>query len=182
MSDLLTRAEPVPSIPFVAEGVTISLAPPMARYSLRARQGQALETLLGSKVPKTIGATDGNIARLGPDEWLIRAPAATTIPVSEGLAVAVTDVSERSVCVIVEGPQAAQLIMSGCPQDLELFSVGKASRTIYETVEIILIRQADDCFHIEVWRSFALWLWTALTTAATHGPLGGQHGELDKGN
>jgi sarcosine oxidase, subunit gamma len=58
--------------------------------------------------------------------------------------------------------------MSGCPQDLDLFAVGKASRTIYETVEIILIREAKDRFHVEVWRSFAPWLWTALTEAATH--------------
>ena len=47
MSDLLSRTEPVPTAAFVADGVTISLAPPMARFSLRARQGQALETLLG---------------------------------------------------------------------------------------------------------------------------------------
>jgi sarcosine oxidase, subunit gamma len=167
MSDLLTRIEPVPTVPFVSVGVTINLAPPMARYSLRARQGQALETLLGVKVPKTIGATEGGIACLGPDEWLMRAEAGTAISAGAGQAVAVTDVSERSVCLIVEGPKAAQLIMSGCPQDLDLFPVGKASRTIYETVEIILIREAETRFHIEVWRSFSPWLWTALTTAAS---------------
>lgn len=168
MSELLTRAEPVPATPFVAGGVTISLAPPMARYSLRARQGEALEALLGVKVPNKIGATEGNIACLGPDEWLIRAPAGTILPVAEGLTVAVTDVSERSICLYIEGPRAAQLIMSGCPQDLERFPVGKASRTVFETVEIVLIRQANDQFHIEVWRSFAAWLWTALITAASH--------------
>jgi sarcosine oxidase, subunit gamma len=77
MSDLLTRTESVPTTPFVADRVTISLAPPMARFSLRARQGQALETLLGVKVPKKIGAIEGDIACLGPDEWLMRAPAGT---------------------------------------------------------------------------------------------------------
>ncbi len=168
MSDVLARTEPVPSTPFVADGVTISLAPPMARFSLRARQGQALETLLGVKVPKRIGATDGGIACLGPDEWLMRAPVGTARLMGEGLAVAVTDVSDRSICLVVEGPRAARLLMSGCPQDLDLFAVGKASRTIYETIEIILIRQAEDRFHVEVWRSFAPWLWTALTHAATH--------------
>jgi sarcosine oxidase, subunit gamma len=168
MSDPLTRNEPVPTTPFVADGVTISLAPPMARFSLRARQGQALETLLGVKVPKKIGATEGGIACLGPDEWLMRAPDGTSISMGAGLAVAITDVSERSVCLIVEGQKAARLIMSGCPQDLDIFPVGKVSRTIYETVEIILIRDAEDRFHIEVWRSFASWLWTALTEAASH--------------
>ena len=37
MSDTLTRVEPVPSAPFVGEGISISLAAPMMRYSLRAR-------------------------------------------------------------------------------------------------------------------------------------------------
>jgi sarcosine oxidase, subunit gamma len=170
MSDVLARTEPVPTAPFVADGVMIALAPPMTRYSLRARQGQALETLLGIKVPKKIGATEGGIACLGPDEWLMRASVGTSIPMGAGLAVAVTDVSERSLCLIVEGPEAARIIMSGCPQDLDTVPVGKASRTIYESVEIILIRETEDRFHVEVWRSFASWLWTALTQAASHWP------------
>jgi sarcosine oxidase, subunit gamma len=168
MSDLLSRTEPVPTTPFVANGVTIRLASPMARYSLRARQGQVLEALLDVKVPKKIGAAEGGIACLGPDEWLMRTEAGTIIPMGAGLPVSVTDVSDRSICLCVEGPRAAQLIMSGCPQDITQFAVGKVSRTIYETVEIILIREAEDRFHIEVWRSFSSWLWTALTTAASH--------------
>lgn len=168
MSDVLIRAEPVPSAPYDGAGVTISLAPPMARYSLRARSSQALETILDVKVPKTIGATDGEIACLGPDEWLMRAEAGTTIPMAAGLAAAITDVSERSVCLIAEGPRAAAVLMTGCPLDLDRFAVGRATRTIFETVEITLIRDDAERFHVEVWRSFAPWLWTALATAASH--------------
>ncbi len=168
MSDTLVRAEPVPTVPFVGEGVTISLAAPMARYSIRARQPQALETLFNARFPHKIGATEGGIACLGPDEWLLRAGEGTAIPMGEGLPLAVTDVSERAICLIVEGARAAEVLMSGCPLNLELFAAGRATRTIYETVEIILIREADDCFHVEVWCSFSPWLWTALTTAATH--------------
>ena len=168
MSDLLLRTELVSATVFVANGVTINLAPPMARFSLRARQAQALEIVLQIKIPKNIGATEGGVACLGPDEWLLRAPAGTSIPAGKGLPVAVTDVSERSVCLTVEGPRAAETLSSGCPLDLDLFAVGRATRTLYETVEIILYRQAEDRFHVEVWRSFAPWLWTALTTAADH--------------
>jgi len=168
MSEVLTRSEPVPATAFVADGLTISLAPPMARFSLRARQPQALATLLGSKVPKTIGATAGGIACLGPDEWLMRLAPDAIVPMGEGLPIAITDISERALCLIVEGTRAAETIMSGCPLDLDNFVIGRATRTIFETVEIILIREADDRFHIEVWRSFAAWLWTALTTAASH--------------
>jgi sarcosine oxidase subunit gamma len=168
MSDALARTEPVSSAPYVGTGVTISLAPPMARYSLRARHGQAIETLLGVKVPKRIGEAVGGIACLGPDEWFMRGPVGAAVPASNGLPIAITDVSERSVCLIIKGPNAARLLSSGCPLDLDKFAVGRATRTIYETVEIILIRESDDCFHVEVWRSFATWLWTALITAASH--------------
>jgi sarcosine oxidase, subunit gamma len=168
MSDLLLRTDPVSTEGFAAHGVTIRLAAPMTRYSLRARQAQALETVLKVKLPKKIGATEGGIACLGPDEWLMRAAAGTTIPAGEGLPIAITDVSERALCLIVEGPRAAQTLMSGCPLDLDRFTVGRATRTIYETVEIILIREAEERFHVEVWRSVAPWLWTALTKAASH--------------
>jgi sarcosine oxidase, subunit gamma len=168
MSDPLLRTESVSDEPFVRRDVTISLAPPLARYSLRARQAQALETVLEAKVPKKIGATEGGLACLGPDEWLMRATAGTIIPTGEGLPIAITDISDRALCFVVEGPRAAETIMSGCPLDLDHFAVGRATRTVYETVEIILIREADDRFHLEVWRSFAPWLWTALTTTASH--------------
>jgi sarcosine oxidase, subunit gamma len=168
VSDLLLRTDPVSTEGFTAHGVTIRLAPPMVRYSLRARQAQALETVLKVKLPKKIGATEGGIACLGPDEWLMRAGAGAAIPNGEGLPIAITDISERALCLIVEGPRAAEILMSGCPLDLETFAVGRVTRTIYETVEIILIREAEDRFHVEVWRSFAPWLWTALTKAASH--------------
>lgn len=168
MSDVLARTEPIPARPFVAKGVTISLAVPMKRYSLRARSAQALETLLNVKVPSKIGATEGRIACLGPDEWLFRGEACAAMPTGAGLSVAITDVSERSICLVVEGPRADELLMSGCPLDLDNFAVGRAMRTIYETVEVIIIRDAEGRFQVEVWRSFALWLWSALTTAASH--------------
>jgi sarcosine oxidase, subunit gamma len=168
MPDILVRSDPITATPFNADGVTISLAAPMTRYSLRARQAQSLDALLNVTTPTRIGSTNAGIACLGPDEWLMRAPVGTTVVVDSGLPVAVADVSERAICLVVEGVRAAEVLMSGCPLDLDSFPVGKATRTIYETVEIILIREAEHCFHIEVWRSFAPWLWTALTTSASH--------------
>ena len=166
MSEGLTRAEPVSQEAFVREGLTISLAPPCARFSLRAHQAQALETVLKLKLPKKIGATEGGAACLGPDEWLLRLPTGSSIPLGEGLQLAVTDISERAICLVAEGPRAAEVLMAGCPLDLDRFAVGRATRTIFEGVEIILIRSGDERFEVEVWRSFAPWLHLALTTAA----------------
>jgi sarcosine oxidase subunit gamma len=166
MSDALARTEPVLTEPFVGEGVTIALAPPMALFSLRAHQAQALETVLGIKLPKRIGETEAGAASLGPDEWLLRAPAGTTLPMGSGLPVAITEISERAVCLIVEGVRAAEVLSAGCPLDLDRFAPGRATRTVFETVEIVLLRTGDDRFEVEVWRSFAPWLRTALVTAA----------------
>lgn len=168
MSDQLTRAEPVPTAPFASAGVTISLAAPMARYSLRARHAQSLETLLGMTMPKKIGAVEGGILCLGPDEWLLRTVSGTGLADGSGLPVAITDVSERSICITIEGPGAAAVLMAGCPLDLERFAIGRATRTIFETVEIIIIRETETRFQVEVWRSFADWFWTAVTSAASH--------------
>ena len=166
MSENLQRTEPVSPAAFVGEGAMLSLAEPMARYSLRARQAQTLEALLGTKVPAAIGDTQGGIACLGPDEWLLRAPAGTSIPKGDSLPVSITDISERAVCLILAGPRAAEVLMSGCPLDLDRFAAGRATRTIFETVEIILLRKDHELFEVEVWRSFAPWLKAALEAAA----------------
>ena len=166
MSDALTRAEPISPEPFAALGVSITLAPPMARFSLRARDAGTLEVFLGCKLPAKIGTTAGEIACLGPDEWLLRTTRGTAIPRGEGKLLAITDVSERSICLVVEGPRAAEVLMAGCPLDLDRFDTARATRTIFETVEIVLLRSGDTRFEVEVWRSFAPWLHLALTTAA----------------
>lgn len=168
MSDTLIRHEPVSDVPFVADGVRIGLAPPMQRHALRARNAEDLERLLQVKIPRQIGASEGGIMCLGPDEWLLRADVDAPIPTGDGLPVAITDVSERSICLVIEGPRASEILMAGCPLDLNQFAVGRATRTIYETVEIIILREAEDRFHVEVWRSFSEWLWTAMTTVARH--------------
>lgn len=149
-----------------ASSVALSFAPPLRRYSLRARDPSRLEEMLGAKIPRRIGETLGGVACLGPDEWLLRSEQALADGIGAAGPISMVDVSDRSVCIIVEGPAAAATLASGCPLDLERFAVGRATRTIYETVEIVLIRESETRFAVEVWRSFAEWLWLALHTAA----------------
>ena len=163
------RTAPVPTEPASFPGVTISLGEPMARWSLRARDAGKLAEVLGRTVPGKIGETADGMACLGPDEWLLRLPAGSTIASGEGQPVSVVDISERSVCIVLEGEAAIDVLASGCPRDISRFPVGYSSRTIYETVEILIHRESETRFAVDVWRSFAPWLWTALTTAASHG-------------
>jgi len=168
MAEAAVRTVPIPTESAVFGGVTIALAPPVARWSIRGRDASAVGAAIGVTLPARIGGCEGGTACLGPDEWLLRLPAGSTIPTGEGLPLAVTDISERAIGIVLEGPDALAVLTSGCPRNLALVPVGGARRTVYEGVEIVLFREAEARFVVEVWRSFAPWLWIALTTAAAH--------------
>ncbi len=162
-ADLKLGTEPVE-----AAGVRLSIAADLVRYSLRARDPAVLEGVLGRDVPKRIGDTDAGIACLGPDEWYVVLPDNFDLPRGEGLAVSVVDVSSRALGLVLEGPGALAVLCSGCPLDLARMGVGRATRTVFETVEIVIWRESETRWHVEVWRSFATWLWHAFL-AAMHG-------------
>ncbi|MFM5883950.1 MAG: sarcosine oxidase subunit gamma [Novosphingobium sp.] len=166
MSERLARLEPVASTPLDLRGVTVALAQPMRRYSLRARDRAVLEAALSLPLPAQIGETIGPAACLGPDEWLLRLPDDQPLAIPDGQRLGITEISERAVCLVVEGPRAAAVLMAGCPLDLDRFASGRATRTVFETVEIILLRTGENRFEVEVWRSFAPWLHAALAAAA----------------
>ncbi|GGB88431.1 sarcosine oxidase subunit gamma [Novosphingobium endophyticum] len=162
MADSLHRASPLPGGTVTLEGATLSAAPEMGRYSLRARDPAALAALIGRELPDAIGACSGGIARLGPDEFYALLPAQDALPSGEGGPVSIVDVSARAVGIVVEGAGAARAIMAGCPLDLDRMQPGRATRTVFEGVEILLVRETETRFQIDVWRSFASWLWRSL--------------------
>lgn len=145
--------------------VTLALADTRRRWSLRARDAALLSATIGHTLPERIGAHAGGIARLGPDEWFAVLPADAVLATGEGLALSVVDVSSRSLGFTLSGPGAAAALMRGCPLDLARFTPGRATRTVFETVEIQVWMTGADTFHVEVWRSFAAWLWHALAEA-----------------
>lgn len=165
MSDVL-HLDPVPAEAFAGRDVTLRRAPDMTRYSIRARAAADVERLLGVSVPAKIGATAHGLACLGPDEWMLRQPENSTAPAMDDPKVAVTEISHRNISITVEGPRAIEVLSAGCPLDLSKFEIGRATRTIFETVEVLIERTSEESFHVEVWRSFAPWLWTALTSVA----------------
>lgn len=145
--------------------VTLALAAPRRRWSLRARDAALLSATIGHALPEKIGTHQGGIARLGPDEWFALLGADATLPMGEGLALAVVEVSSRSIGFTISGPGAVAALMRGCPLDLAKFTPGRATRTVFETVEIQVWMTDPETFHVEVWRSFAAWLWHAIAEA-----------------
>lgn len=154
----------------MADPVTITWAPPAARYSLRTRTPAGLPSLLAS-APFGAGQSPdqppSHALGLGPDEWLLILPDGAAPPAVGGPH-ALTDVGHRSLGLIVTGQSAAALIQGGCALDLSLaaFPVGKVTRTLYEDVEILLWRTGEAAFRIEAWRSFAGHVQAALTLCA----------------
>ena len=165
MAEALTRIEPVPTAALSLAGGTMTLVPAAKRYSLRGNVAD-LQALVPIKLPTKIGDVSdsgaGLAVMLGPDEWLLIAAVSGG---SAGQAVSITEITERQIGLAIEGPRAAELLMSGCPLDLARMATGRGTRTIYETVEIVVIKRSDTRFHVEVWRSFAPWLWAALAAA-----------------
>lgn len=151
--------------PVEGAGVRLSLATDLVRYSLRAHDPAVLAEVLGCDLPTRIGDTSAGIACLGPDEWYAVLPDNFDLARGEGLPVSVVDVSSRALGFVLEGPGALAVLSSGCPLDLARLDVDRATRTLFETVEIVVWRESEDRWHVEVWRSFATWLWHAFLAA-----------------
>ena len=166
MRDAVIPTSPLPAQPFVRAGVTIGAAGEMSRYSMRARDPARLAEIVGRGLPQRIGEMANDVLQLGPDEFHALLPSGTVLPSGEGEAVSIVEVSSRAVGISLAGPRAVEVLMAGCPLDLTQMAVGRGTRTVFETTEIIVVRTGEERFHVDVWRSFAPWLWEALVHSA----------------
>jgi sarcosine oxidase subunit gamma len=155
--------------------------PPAARWILRggAEARAAAAAVLQLPIPndacRAAAADERAALWLGPDEWLLIAPAASADATGAALAAALAatahslvDVSHRQVALELTTPEAVLLLAAGCPLDLEpgAFPVGMCTRTLLAKAEIVLWRTGAEVFRIEVWRSFAPYVSAFLAEAA----------------
>ncbi|MCB5944649.1 sarcosine oxidase subunit gamma [Acidocella sp. KAb 2-4] len=148
-----------------------------ARFSLRVKQaslgaaGEALGLDLTGPINRAVSSGQRTALRLGPDEWLLLLAEADAASVAASLAQRLTDglysladISHRQTGIALEGAAVTDLLNGGCPLDFDLaaFPVGMATRTIFFKAEIVLWRQDTARFHMEVWRSFAPYVWSLL--------------------
>lgn len=158
----------------------VHVLPPARRFVLRGDSAAraAAERALGVSVSALAcraGSAGGRSALwLGPDEWLLLAPAEDVAAEEAlwqglaGLAHSLVDVSHRQIGLAVTGAHAAVLLNAGCPLDLDAaaFPVGMCTRTMLSKAEVVLWRTAEHEFHLEVWRSFAGYVTEYLAEAA----------------
>jgi len=135
-----------------SNNVTIALVDEIIRYSLRIKAEDLAEfkKITGLKLPEQINQLTSTQKRnclcLGPDEWLVIALPSEAKELAEKLAntsdkmiCSVTNISHRNVGFDIQGQGAEALINVGCPQDLSLdkFPIGKATRTVFESADVI---------------------------------------------
>lgn len=158
--------------------VSVKPGKPASRLALRARPdalaslSKALEVKLPEEPKTSTQATAIKIKGrralwIGPDEWLVidenGADLMAACKGATGVFSAV-DVSNRNTAIIVSGAGAEAAISAGCPQNLSLdvFPVGACSRTLLGKTEVVLLREAEDVFRVEVWRSFSAYAFAFL--------------------
>jgi sarcosine oxidase subunit gamma len=146
-----------------------------ARWSLRLPPAVATRLRevggfpIGMEINRCASASGKIVARLGPDEWLLCAPADTAEFNLEGEHHALVDVSHRYAAFSIEGAQAPMLLAAGCPLDLHptVFTAGSATRTLLGKAEIVLWRlQNAPAYRVECARSFAPYVHAFLREAA----------------
>ena len=153
------------------EAVRLAALPPASRISVRTAAPGALGLSLGTVLNRSTASGARAALHIGPDEWLLLAPdgeAAALLAAGTGHAAALVDVSHRSATIEIAGPRAADVLNAFCALDLAeaVFPIGMCTRTLLGKAEIVLWRTGAETFRIEVWRSFAPYVWDCLEEAA----------------
>lgn len=161
---LLTRA---PGLLVETAAARVSLAAPVGRLSLRGRGDMApFGSALALMLPSRIGARAVNGTRavlcLGPDEWVVIVAPGEVDGIVEACAAlypdhphSLVDVSSREVTLVIDGPRATELLTFGMARDPESIAVGEGRRTAIDGLSVVLWRDAEDAWRIDVWNSFA---------------------------
>jgi sarcosine oxidase subunit gamma len=163
-------------------GVTLSNIEASTSYAFRIAPalGESIREVAGfdltGRINTVIATGERTAARLGPDEWLLMAPASDNDTLAKAIGAALegqlhslVDISHRNVSIRVDGPQAAIVLNAGVALDLDdaAFPAGSATRTVLGKAEIVLVRaSADRCYRVVCWRSFAPYVRDFLEEAA----------------
>jgi len=132
---------------------------------------KAAEAVLGQSlpvVPNTISDRDQRIFWLGPDEWLVMAPADRTAHLlnclDESLAschAAVNDISGGNITFRLSGASTRDLFAKGCTLDFhpDVFEVGSCAQSgLGKAVALIALVDDSPTFDVIVRRSFSEYL------------------------
>ena len=158
-------------VPFLTQ-LTLRVTPGTPAAEAAAR---ALGTPLPTQPNTTSVAGDLEVLWMGPDEWLVVAPAgsderrnALEQALDAGDAT-VVDVSAQRTAIEVAGADARDLLLKGCALDLHprVFGVGRCAQTQLARAQVVLVPRTDEpAYRVFVRASFAEYLAEWLLDAA----------------
>jgi len=156
--------------------IRVTLAKDVGHINLRGNPDddvfrKAVEAVLAQPLPvapNTISAGDSQIFWLGPDEWLVTAPAATTVRSLQclneslvGCHAAVNDVSGGNIAIRLGGGSVRRLIAKGCTLDFhpDVFQVGSCAQSgLGKATALFGLIDDTPTFDLIVRRSFSGYL------------------------
>lgn len=169
----------------VSGRLSVKPAQDMARFVLRFAPEKLIqaEKALGAKIPSRIGqlikTNNISVACIGPDEFYILAEesegqgiVASFAKLYETEPHSLVEVSHRETGIDVSGSSAEWLLNAASPLDLSKMEAPGCVRTIFDRVQIILIKMDENNYRIEVWNSFADHVWNLLEAASNEVALG----------
>lgn len=177
---VLACHRPLDEIAAAVPAAALRPLPPAARFILRssapaiAAAGPAFGVAMPERACRAAVTGERASLWLGPDEWLLLAPVADGPALVALLEQAMgshphslADVSQRQTAIEVYGSYAETILNAGVPLDVGMaaFPVGMCTRTVLAKAEVILWRTAAETFRLEVFRSFADYVWRFLAEA-----------------
>jgi sarcosine oxidase, subunit alpha len=177
---LLAAVEVSPPVARPAKSVQLAALEPATRLAIRGGTaaataiGLAFGVLLPTVPCRAMTARDRAALWLGPDEWLILAPAGAAIELV-ALAIkavgahpaSVVDVSQQTAALEIAGERAAWCLNAFCALDLDrrIFPPGTCTRTLLGKAEVVLWRIGVEVFRVETPRSLFPHIWACLEEA-----------------
>jgi len=142
----------------------------------KSQKSLAKLLIAGRALPETMNTWSGEdpvICRIAPDTWLLLSSvhdgAALADAARTGCAkrsCAITEVSDASVTIVVEGLRAIDILIRGCGLDIATLADDACTRTRFACVPIVLRRVAMDRFELLADRAVARYVFDWLQDAA----------------
>lgn len=115
----------------------------------------------------------GTLLWNGPGQWLAVSPSTSASrfigdlrDALEPSGATVTDLSHARSVIRIAGPKARDVILKGCPLDLESFVANDCASSLLGHLNVQIHCLGDQSFDLYVFRSFGLALWEWLVDAA----------------
>jgi sarcosine oxidase subunit gamma len=170
-------------LPQANDVASVQWAAPCCRFIFRGdpAAARAAGAVFGTMLPTEPHQSSRQLLSaalwLGPDEWLLLAPAGEAEHVAAsiarglaGMTHALVELSARNRGLVIGGSKAEAVLSAGCPLDLDgaAFPVGMCTRTLFAKAEIVLWRIGAEAFRIEVARSYLPYVIGLLSAAIRH--------------